>query len=150
MGVGETAFWTPDQPSPCAHPAVTLGQPLWQFVAPCDMIWLLPHPPTLPSASCLSFSVFLCVARRAYRREGLGKGGREEAKAWYSTYNHNYSYSLAVNILCMWQMRICVFRTRFGTKQVLGRTSVGPYAYCSGPGHFHTITFAQIINPIEF
>lgn len=25
-------------------------------------------------------------------------------------------------------------RTRFGTKQVLGRTSVGPYAYCSGTG----------------
>jgi hypothetical protein len=36
----------------------------------CRMIWLLPNPsptpPPLPSASCLSFSVFLCVAGRAY------------------------------------------------------------------------------------
>jgi hypothetical protein len=34
-----------------------------------------PSPPPLPSASCLSFSVFLCVAGRAYWRVG---GGDEE------------------------------------------------------------------------
>ncbi len=41
------------------------------------MIWLLLHPLTsLPSASCLSFSVFLCVAGWAYLSErGRGWGG---------------------------------------------------------------------------
>ncbi len=36
----------------------------------------LPLPPSFPSATCFSFSVFLCVAGRAYwrerRREGVG------------------------------------------------------------------------------
>jgi hypothetical protein len=36
-----------------------------------------PDTPFLPSASCFSFSVFLCVARRAYcQKEGVGEGGR--------------------------------------------------------------------------
>jgi hypothetical protein len=30
------------------------------------MIWLLPHTPPSPEASCLSFSDFLCVAIQAY------------------------------------------------------------------------------------
>ncbi len=40
---------------------------------------LAPSPPLppLPSASCLSFSVFLCVAGRAYWRE-MGDGVGEE------------------------------------------------------------------------
>ncbi len=37
------------------------------------MIWLLAHPPPTPSTSCLSFSIFQCVAGRAYWREG-GRG----------------------------------------------------------------------------
>ncbi len=42
------------------------------------MIWLLPHPiPPRPSASCLSFSIFLCVPARAFWRE-RGKGVGEE------------------------------------------------------------------------
>ncbi len=33
----------------------------------CHMVWLLPHPiPLAPSAIYLSFSIFLCVAGRAY------------------------------------------------------------------------------------
>jgi hypothetical protein len=41
----------------------------------CRMIPLLAHPfPPLPSASCLSFTVILCVAGRAYRSgEGVGE-----------------------------------------------------------------------------
>ncbi len=43
------------------------------------MIWLLPPPPppnplSLTSASCVSFSVVLCIARRAYWREREGGG----------------------------------------------------------------------------
>ncbi len=35
-----------------------------------------PHPPpSLPSASCLSFSFFLFVSGRAYRRKRRGRGG---------------------------------------------------------------------------
>ncbi len=59
------------------------------------MIWLLFRPiPPLPSASCLSFSVFLCVAGQAYWRESGGEGGRGGAKsyhhekAWFSI-NHS-------------------------------------------------------------
>jgi len=42
------------------------------------MIWLLPHPllPTLPSASCLSLSVFLPVELTD------GRGGVGEAKSY--------------------------------------------------------------------
>ncbi len=47
------------------------------------MMWLLPSPPP-PSASCLSLSVFLCVAGRTYwrgrERERWGKG--EGAKSY--------------------------------------------------------------------
>jgi hypothetical protein len=39
------------------------------FSQPYD---LTPNPPPLPSASCLSFSVFLCVAGPAYRRQWGG------------------------------------------------------------------------------
>jgi len=41
------------------------------------MIRLLAHLlPTLPSASCLSFSVFLCVANRASWLKGGGRGAK--------------------------------------------------------------------------
>ncbi len=39
------------------------------------------YPPPLPSASCLSFSVFLCVAGRAYSTYGMG-GRRRGAKSY--------------------------------------------------------------------
>jgi hypothetical protein len=50
------------------------------------MIWLLPHPlpSPFPAASCLSFSVFLCVARE---RGEWGVGGAKSydgEKAWSS------------------------------------------------------------------
>jgi hypothetical protein len=47
------------------------------------LIWLLLHPPLtlLPSASCLSFPVFLCVARRENLWErGRGGGGGATAR----------------------------------------------------------------------
>jgi hypothetical protein len=52
-----------------------------------------PTSPLLPSASCLSFSVFLCVVGRAFWREkGGGGGGRanpyDREKAW-SSVNHS-------------------------------------------------------------
>ncbi len=52
-----------------------------------------PSPHYLPSASCLSFSVFLCVAGRAYwreRRVGGGDGAKscDGEKAW-SSINHS-------------------------------------------------------------
>ncbi len=49
-------------------------------------------PPPLPAASCLSFSVFLCVAGRAYWREGV-EGGRcqiirrRESMVLYKSFN---------------------------------------------------------------
>ncbi len=48
-----------------------------------------PPPRRFPSASCLSFSDFLCVASRAYWREISGEGGRgaksyDDEKAWSS------------------------------------------------------------------
>jgi hypothetical protein len=45
-----------------------------QYFSPSNYFWLLPHPlPPLPSASCLSFSVFLCVDYRSiYWRESRG------------------------------------------------------------------------------
>ncbi len=47
-----------------------------------------PLPPPLPSASCLSFSVFLCVAYRAYWRERSGKGviRRRESLILYKSF----------------------------------------------------------------
>ncbi len=53
-------------------------------LAPCS----LPPP---PSATCLSFSVFLCVADGAYWREsgvGWGANSYDGEKAWYSI-NHS-------------------------------------------------------------
>ncbi len=50
------------------------------FLAVVGMIRLLAHPhlSSLPSATCLSFSVFLFIAGRDYWREGGGGGGVEE------------------------------------------------------------------------
>ncbi len=53
----------------------------------------LPTPlyPPLPTASCLSFSVFLCVAGQAYWRGGEGFGGTKSydgEKSW-SSINHS-------------------------------------------------------------
>ncbi len=64
-------------------------------LSPCRMTWLTPPLPlpSLHSASCLSFSVFLWVAYRAYWWE-RGKGGRagyksyDSEKAW-SSINHS-------------------------------------------------------------
>jgi hypothetical protein len=50
-----------------------------------------PLPPPLPSASCVFFSVFLCVAGRAYWRGGGGGSGwraKSHEKAWPSI-NHS-------------------------------------------------------------
>jgi hypothetical protein len=57
------------------------------FLAVRRMIWLLPP---LPSVSCLSFSVFLCVAFRAYWHwRGWGRSQAFDGqKAWSSI---NYS-----------------------------------------------------------
>jgi hypothetical protein len=47
------------------------------------IIWLLVLPlPPLPSATCLSFSVFLCVAGRADLRERGWVGGGRRAKSY--------------------------------------------------------------------
>ncbi len=42
------------------------------FLRSYDSAPRLPCPPPLPSAYCLSFSVFLCVAGPAYWQEGVG------------------------------------------------------------------------------
>jgi hypothetical protein len=69
---------------------------------------LTPAPsPLLPSANCLSFSVFLCVAGPAYRREmggGGGEGGRgaesyERKKDWASINRSILSASRYGNII---------------------------------------------------
>ncbi len=65
------------------------------------------HPPPFPSAWCLSFSVFLCVADRAYwseRGRGGGGGGRgaksyDCEKVW-SSKNHTILY-------CRTKLRFC-------------------------------------------
>jgi hypothetical protein len=45
-------------------------------------VWFgFPQPLPLPAASCLSFSVFLCIARRAYWQEN-GEGGSGGAKSY--------------------------------------------------------------------
>ncbi len=56
-----------------------------------------PSHPLLPSESCLSFSVFLCVAGRAYwRKKGVGGGEGAKScngeKAW-SSINHLFLHS---------------------------------------------------------
>ncbi len=61
--------------------------------------WLLPHSfPPPPSASCLSFSVFLCVAGRAYwwerREKGWGRSQnirRRESLVLYKSFNTLWS-----------------------------------------------------------
>jgi len=60
----------------------------------CRMIWILPHPfSPLLSASCLSFSVFLCVAGRGNSREGEEGMGRmqiiqrRESLVFYKSFN---------------------------------------------------------------
>ncbi len=69
------------------------------------MIWLLPHPllPTIPSASCLSFSVFLCGAGRVYWLGGMGWDGRgaksyDGEKAW-SSINHSILSAIIGNCI---------------------------------------------------
>jgi hypothetical protein len=65
----------------------------------CRRIWLLsctPCPP-LPSVSCLSFSVFLCDAGRAYweeRLEGGGGGAKSsyDCETWSSINNSVLSF----------------------------------------------------------
>ncbi len=49
-----------------------------------------PPPPLLPSASCLSFSVFLCVACRAYRRKG-GERRNKSVRKFAPLYIIQYS-----------------------------------------------------------
>ncbi len=54
------------------------------------MIWLLSTPsPSLTSSNCLSFSVILCVAGRAYWRRQGGGGGKP---------NHTTARSLVLSI----------------------------------------------------
>jgi hypothetical protein len=56
--------------------------PLYDLAPPPS----LPLP--LPSASCLSFSFFLCVAGRAYWRGGGGTKSYDSEEAW-SSINHS-------------------------------------------------------------
>jgi hypothetical protein len=68
--------------------------------------YLAPRPPLPPlqSACCLSFSVFLCVAFRAYCRE-RGKGGRSqiirqrESLILYKSFNTLLFYLCSTNTL---------------------------------------------------
>ncbi len=58
-----------------------------------------PTPPPPPSASCLSFSVFPCVASRAYWRESGGCARSQiirprESLALYKSFNTKYSLPL--------------------------------------------------------
>ncbi len=65
------------------------------------MLWLLLHPLfhlPLPSASCIFFSVFLCVADRAYwRRRGWGRSQiiqRRESLVLFKTFNTLWTGSI--------------------------------------------------------
>jgi hypothetical protein len=59
------------------------------------MIWLLPHPfPLFPSASCLSFSVFLCIAGQRLPTGEDGEGVEDEPNSYdgektWSFVNHS-------------------------------------------------------------
>jgi hypothetical protein len=64
------------------------------------MIWFLPHPlPLSHISNCLSFSVFLCVAGRAYWRGG-GGGGTKSHDGEKSGPLYTIQYSRASTILC--------------------------------------------------
>jgi hypothetical protein len=76
---------------------------------------LPPSPLPSPSAICLSFSFFLCVASVAYRRRG-GKGGKEQKKsydgekAWSSI---SINYSLVAEVKGESGMDLIFFLNRF-------------------------------------
>jgi hypothetical protein len=76
------------------------------------VVWLDSFPtsfPQLPSANCLSYSVFLCVAGRAYWRESAGGevvGGAKSCggeKAW-SSINHWLIFVYSLQFMC----NICI------------------------------------------
>ncbi len=67
------------------------------------LIWLLPRPlSSLPSASCFSFSAFLCVAGGAYWRiGGRGLGGRSHIiRLRESLVLQSIQYSLLSTVQC--------------------------------------------------
>ncbi len=60
-------------------------------------------PPALPSASCLSFAVFLCVAGWAYWRVG-GRGGGEEPNSPTNSFDREKAWpslNKSFNTLCL-------------------------------------------------
>ncbi len=58
------------------------------FSPSCDLAPPPPHPLTLSAASCLSFSVFMCVACQAFWRGGGGGAKSYDGeKAWVSKTN---------------------------------------------------------------
>ncbi len=69
--------------------------------------WLLPPSPPLPSASCLSFLVFLCVASRFYWWEsGGGAKSYDIEISWSSIYHSILSNTVwreLVNPILEWQ-----------------------------------------------
>ncbi len=70
-------------------------------------------PLPLSSASCLSFSVFLCVASRVCWRQGGGQGvgGRSQIeKVWTSIYHAILSASLSSSHRCLMEMTLGVVR----------------------------------------
>ncbi len=82
------------------------------------MIWLLPRPlPPLPSASFLSFPVFLCVADPAYCGWGEGGGAKsyDSEKAW-SSVNQAIFSGLYLPNLCIQFLRLKKFTRHLGRK----------------------------------
>jgi hypothetical protein len=65
-----------------------------------------PPSPSLPSSSCLSFSVFLCVAGLAYWREREEEPNHTKAKKSGPLYI--IQYSLAYSICMCWLYRLWV------------------------------------------
>jgi hypothetical protein len=71
------------------------------------MIWLLPTPSlSFPSASCLSFSVFLCVASSSLRMGG-GNKSYDAEKAW-SSIQYIIKYSLVSCVISMFPVNISI------------------------------------------
>jgi hypothetical protein len=92
-----------------------------------SVIWIQAHPvPPFPSASCLSFSVILCVACRAYclmMRMGARRGGGSKScdneKVWTSINQsilseHNTVCALGVNLCVSGTLFIIVYRAGIG------------------------------------
>ncbi len=75
-----------------------------------DLVPLLVPPP--PSTSCLSFSVFLCVAGRAYWRERGGGGG-----AW-SSIDHSITLRAIIYFPSKPYFNFCQVRLNFQTLQL--------------------------------